>query len=116
MQRLRDEAQGGNASSATPKQHVNGIPGYSCAWICGLADFHRHIGDYEYLNRQHDSLISLLDYLQGELDGRQVFANIRKAWPFVDWAPEFNKDTPARPRRHAPVYGESRPRGRVPAV
>jgi alpha-L-rhamnosidase len=101
MQRLRDEAQGGNTPSATPKQHVNGIPGYSCAWVCGLADFHRHIGDYDYLNRQHDALISLLDYLQGELDGRQVFANIRKAWPFVDWAPEFNKDTPhARAATH----------------
>ena len=101
MQRLRDEAQGGNLPSASPKQHVNGIPGYSCAWICTLADFHRHIGDYAYLNRQHDSLISLLDYFNDELDGRQLFANLRKAWPFVDWAPDFNKDSPqARAATH----------------
>ena len=37
LTRLRDDAGNG---------HVNGIPGYSCAWICALADFHRHLGDY----------------------------------------------------------------------
>ena len=101
MQRLRDEAQGGQPASAAPRTHVNGIPGYSCAWICTLADFHRHIGDYDYLNKQHDGLISLLDYLKGELDGRGIFANLRKAWPFVDWAPDFNKDGPrARAATH----------------
>ncbi len=115
MQRLRDEAQGGASSGDLPKAHVNGIPGYSCAWICGLADFHRHIGDYEYLNRQHSSLITMLDYFKGvpstlnnavadsagELDGRGIFANNRKAWPFVDWAPDFNGDGPrARAATH----------------
>lgn len=101
LQRLRDDAQGGNPVAAGPKQHVNGIPGYSCAWICGLADFHRHIGDYAYLNRQHDALISLLEYCKGDLDSRQVFANQHKAWPFVDWAPEFNQDSPhARAATH----------------
>ena len=113
MQRLRDEAQGGGSSGDMPKQHVNGIPGYSCAWICGLADFHRHIGDYEYLNRQHNLLISMLDYFKGvpnasgagsdggELDGRGLFANNRKAWPFVDWSPDFNGDSPrARAATH----------------
>ncbi len=101
MQRLRDDAQGGTPNTDTPRQHVNGIPGYSSAWICGLADFHRHIGDYDYLNKQHDSLISLLEYMRGDLDGRGVFANLHKAWPFVDWAPDFNKDGPrARAATH----------------
>ena len=37
----------------------------------------------------------------GELDGRGLFANNRKAWPFVDWAPDFNGDTPrARAATH----------------
>ena len=31
LQRLRDEAQGGQPGDALPKSHVNGIPGYSCA-------------------------------------------------------------------------------------
>ena len=85
LTRLRDDAGNG---------HVNGIPGYSCAWICALADFHRHLGDYAYLNQQHDKLISLLEYLRGDLDERGVFANKHGAWNFVDWSPDFDGDHP----------------------
>jgi len=95
LQRLRDDAQGGQPATAPPKGHVNGIPGYSCAWVCTLADFHRHIGDYAYLRKQHDGLVSLLGYLQGELDDRNLFANKRGQWPFVDWSPGFDGDTPS---------------------
>ena len=92
LTRLRDDAGNG---------HVNGIPGYSCAWICTLADFQRHIGDTAYLNAQHDRLISLLEYLRGDLDERGVFANKHGAWPFVDWSPDFNGDhPPARAATH----------------
>jgi len=92
LTRLRDDAGSG---------HVNGIPGYSCAWICTLADFHRHLGDYAYLNRQHDRLLSLLEYLRGDLDERGVFANKHGAWPFVDWSPDFDGDhPPARAATH----------------
>jgi hypothetical protein len=85
MQRLRDDAN---------NSHVNVIPGYSCAWVCTLADFHRHIGDYEFLKKQHDSLISLLEYMKGELDDRGLFVDKSKAWPFVDWSPGFSDNTP----------------------
>lgn len=95
MQRLRDDAQGGQPATASPKSHVNGIPGYSCAWVCTLADFHRHLGDYAYLHKQHDGLVSLLGYLQGEVDDRNLFANKRGQWPFVDWSPGFDGDTPS---------------------
>lgn len=94
MQRLRDDAQGGRPPSELPTGHVNGIPGYSCAWICGLADFYRHTGDQTYLNRQHDLLLSLLAYMKGDLDDRGLFANRHGAWPFVDWSPDFNGDGP----------------------
>lgn len=101
MQRLRDDAQGGHPAAELPAGHVNGIPGYSCAWICGLADFHRHIGDYEYLHKQHDLLVSMLEYFRGELDDRGLFANRRRAWPFVDWSPDFDADGPlARAATH----------------
>ncbi len=92
MQRLRNDAQGGRPANQPPTGHVNGIPGYSCAWVCGLADFHRHLGDYDYLVKQRDGLISMMEYLRGELDERGVFANKRKAWNFVDWSPGFNED------------------------
>ena len=60
----------------------------------GEADYYRHTGDKWYLGSLHDSLIRLLNYMAGELDDRNYFANTRKAWPFVDWSPEFDKDTP----------------------
>ncbi len=86
MDRLIDEA--GDPLT----RDVNGIPGYSAFWVMGEADYFRHIGDKWYLASLHDRLIRLLDYMSGELDDN-YFANTRNAWPFVDWSPEFDKDT-----------------------
>ena len=94
ISRLREDAQGGRPASEQPNSNVNGIPGYSCAWIAGLADLYRHIGDREYIEGQHQNLLTLIDYLHGELDDRGVFANKHGQWPYVDWAPEFNGDHP----------------------
>ena len=88
MDRLIDEA------GDPLERDVNGIPGYSAFWVMGEADYYRHTGDNWYLGSLHDSLIRLLNYMAGELDDRNYFANTRKAWPFVDWSPEFDKDTP----------------------
>jgi len=101
MDRLRKEAQGSSPESALPAGNVNGIPGYSCAWIAGLADFYRHVGDFEYLKKQHVRLINMLEFLKTELGDDGVFANKHGQWPFVDWAPEFNGNTPqARATTH----------------
>jgi hypothetical protein len=75
-------------------QEVNGIPGYSAFWVMGEADYYRHIGDAGYLHSIHDDIIRLLDYIAGDLDADHLFANPRKAWPFVDWSPEMQHDTP----------------------
>jgi hypothetical protein len=88
MDRLRAEA------GSPVRSHVNGIPGYSCAWVGGQADFYRHSGDLAYLKRQHESLISMLDFFRNEMDERGLFANRRGQWPFVDWSPNFNGADP----------------------
>jgi alpha-L-rhamnosidase len=99
MERLIDEA--GNPL----KRDVNGIPGYSAFWVMGEADYYRHVGDKWYLGSLHDSLARLLDYMTGELDQQDYFANTRKAWPFVDWSPDLEKDTPeARAATHFEFY------------
>jgi alpha-L-rhamnosidase len=72
---------------------VNGIPGYSAFWVMGEADYYRYVGDQGYLRSIRDGLVRLLDYMGGELDAQNLFVNARKAWPFVDWSPEFDKDT-----------------------
>jgi hypothetical protein len=73
---------------------VNGIPGYSAFWVMGQADYYRHIGDRAYLESIREPLSELLDYMETELDNRPVFANTHKSWPFVDWSPDLNGDTP----------------------
>lgn len=101
MDRLRKDAQGGRPPTALPSSNVNGIPGYSCAWIAGLADFYRHVGDLAYLKSQHQALITMLEYMRGEIGDDGIFANRHGQWPFVDWAPEFNGDSPqARAATH----------------
>lgn len=94
MQRLRDDAQGGNPPADLPKSHVNGIPGYSAAWVVGLTDFYKHIGDKTYLMKQHDLLASMIAYMEGDLDDDGLFANKHGAWDYVDWSPDFNGDSP----------------------
>jgi hypothetical protein len=94
LSRLRRDSQGGVSFSDLPRDHVNGIPGYSCAWVCGLADFYRHVGDLGYVKAQHALLISMLEYFREEFDSNDLFANKRGKWPFVDWSPDFDKDTP----------------------
>lgn len=75
-------------------QEVNGIPGYSAFWVMGEADYYRHIGDANYLHSIHDDIVRLLDYLSGDLGADHLFTNPRKSWPFVDWSPEMDRDTP----------------------
>jgi len=78
----------------TNNSHVNSIPGYSCAWICALADFHRHIGDYDFLKKQHDSLIALLEHMKGDIDDNGLFADKSNDLCFVDWSPGLSEKSP----------------------
>jgi len=94
LKRLREDAQGGRPDSEGPQTHVNDIPGYSCAWVCGMADFYRHTGDMKFLKSEHNNLVSLLEFFRGEMDDNGLFANKIGKWPFVDWSPGFDKDTP----------------------
>jgi hypothetical protein len=90
MQDLRQQAQGGRLATALPVNYVNNIPGYSNAWICGLADFYKHTGAIKYLRSQHQLLLSMLRYIKKGFNRKNLFVNKHKKWCFVDWAPELN--------------------------
>ena len=75
-------------------QHVNGIPGYSSFWFTGVADYYRHTGSKEFLEREHERLVQLLEFVDKEFDERNVYANKSQVWLYVDWSPELNGDTP----------------------
>jgi alpha-L-rhamnosidase len=79
---------------APVEQHVNGIPGYSSFWFTGVADYYRHTGSKEFLQREHERMVQLLNYIDAEFDERNLYANKTKVWLYVDWSPELNGDTP----------------------
>ncbi|RYG39664.1 hypothetical protein EON81_00240 [bacterium] len=94
MTRLREDVQGGRPARELPNAHVNGITGYSYSWVVGLADYYRHLGRREYLQSQHDSLVSMLEYCAQEIDDEGGYSNRHNAWMFVDWATDLTKETP----------------------
>jgi hypothetical protein len=75
-------------------QHVNGIPGYSSFWFTGVADYYRHTGSKEFLEREHARMLQLLEVVDHEFDEHHVYANKSGVWLYVDWSPELNGDTP----------------------
>jgi len=74
--------------------HVNGIAGYSAFWITGETEYYRHTGSLKQLESVHARLVQLLRYMESELDDRKLYANVTKTWPYVDWSPDFNGDSP----------------------
>ncbi len=94
MRRLRSQAQGGNPPAALPANDVNGIPGYSCAWICGLADFYKHTGAIGYVRSQRVLLLSMLRYMRQSFNYQDLFDNSHNHWCFTDWAEKLNGNTP----------------------
>jgi hypothetical protein len=75
-------------------RNVGGMPGYSAFWFTGEADYYRHTGSKQQLAAFHDRLIQLLQFMETELDSRNLYVNTSHSWPFVDWSPELNSDTP----------------------
>jgi alpha-L-rhamnosidase len=75
-------------------QHVNGIPGYSSYWFTTVAEYYRHTGSKEFLAREHDRAVQLLEHIDAEFDERDLYVNKTKVWLYVDWSPELNGDTP----------------------
>ncbi len=75
-------------------QHVNGIPGYSSYWFTQVAEYYRHTGSRQFLERTHDRTVQLLDHIDAEFDERDLYANKTNVWLYVDWSPDLNGDTP----------------------
>ncbi len=79
---------------APVRKHVNGIPGYSAFWVIGERQYYLHTGSLRQLRSVHTRLVQLLDYMQKDLDRRDLFSDLTHAWPFVDWAPGMSGYTP----------------------
>jgi len=91
---LREDSQSGRPYTEPAAKDLNGIPGYSAAYICTLADFYRHTGDLEYIKRHREELLGLLTYMQQGFDADNMFANKHGEWVYTDWSPGFDNGYP----------------------
>ena len=79
--------------AAPVKEHVNDISGYSAWWINVLTQYYLHTGSKKYLQSVHERLVQLLNYMDTDVDAKNLFADTTKTWDFVDWSPELNGNT-----------------------
>ena len=77
---------------------MNNIRTYSCWWVISLADYYHATGDLEYLRRQKDYLLELLELYSSYIgpDGGECIPERR----FLDWP---NDGNPAA--KHAGLQG-----------
>ncbi len=80
--------------AAPVKEHVNYISGYSAWWINVLTQYYLHTGSKEYLQTVHERLVQLLNYMDTDVDAKNLFADSTHTWDFVDWSPDLNGNTP----------------------
>ncbi|MFP5266677.1 MAG: alpha-L-rhamnosidase C-terminal domain-containing protein, partial [Acidobacteriota bacterium] len=76
------------------RSDVNGIPGYSAFWLTGEKEYFLHTGSMKQLQQTHARMVQLLNYMELEMNRRNLFADKNHAWTFVDWSPELSGDTP----------------------
>jgi alpha-L-rhamnosidase len=91
---LMEDTQDRLIGEAPVTQHVNGIPGYSGYWFTTVAEFYRHTGSKEFLEKTHDRAVQLLQHIDAEFDQNNLYVNKTNVWLYVDWSPELNGDTP----------------------
>jgi alpha-L-rhamnosidase len=89
---LMDDTLNHLLGTAPIRKDVNGIPGYSAFWVIGETEYYRHTGSMQQLESTHTRLVQLLQYMETEMDQRNLYADKNHAWPFVDWSPELNGD------------------------
>lgn len=71
-------------------RHINGINGYSAAWIHVLTDIFLRTGDQAEVIRRLPFLLELLQYMEKDLNEQSLFVNKSRQWCFVDWSAGFD--------------------------
>ncbi len=75
-------------------EHVNTLAGYSAFWVVGLANYARAYGATQNVRDLHARLLELLAYMDKDVDGQGLFADLSGSNPFVDWSEDLSDKTP----------------------
>ncbi|WP_420236410.1 alpha-L-rhamnosidase C-terminal domain-containing protein [Telmatobacter bradus] len=79
-------------------EHVNSIAPYTAFWVIGEAAHYRRTSSKDALQAAHEPLKGLLKLMSADVDANNLFVNSTHHTIFVDWAPNFDRDTPEAER------------------
>ncbi len=92
--RLNEQTQHELAGVPPYDEHVNSHASYTPLWVIGVAENYRRTGSLKELQAMREPLKGLLARMDRDVDGAGLFVNPDKRELFVDWAPNFDRDTP----------------------
>jgi hypothetical protein len=75
------------------QQHINTILDYTFFWFNSIYDYYLYTGDAHFLRQVYPRMQTLMQFVQGRLNGRGMVEGQRGDWVFVDWSPrKMSKD------------------------
>ena len=75
------------------QQHINTILDYTFFWFNSIYDYYLYTGDAHFLRQVYPRMQTLMQFVQGRLNGRGMVEGQWGDWVFVDWSPrDMSKD------------------------
>ena len=65
--------------------HVNTIMDYTFYWFKSIHDYFEYTGDVSFVREMWPRMVSLMDYVEGRLNGQGMAEGQADDWIFVDW-------------------------------
>ena len=69
------------------RQHINTILDYTFYWFNSVYDYYLYTGDSGFVRRIYPRMQSLMQWVEGRLNGRGMVEGKKGDWVFVDWSP-----------------------------
>ena len=70
------------------RQHINTILDYTFYWFNSVYDYYLYTGDSGFVRRIYPRMQSLMQWVEGRLNGRGMVEGKQGDWVFVDWSPD----------------------------
>ncbi len=65
--------------------HVNTIMDYTFYWFKSIHDYYEYTGDVTFVREMWPRMVTLMDYVEGRLNGQGMAEGQPDDWIFVDW-------------------------------
>ena len=65
--------------------HVNTIMDYTFYWFKSIHDYYEYTGDVTFVREMWPRMVTLMDYVEGRLNGQGMGEGQPDDWIFVDW-------------------------------